>query len=121
MEYLVREDGTRGFVFYSLGNFISAQTDNFNLVGEIADFNIVVDGVTNEVSIQNVGVIPVINHYDDGNFSNMRLYPYSMYTEELANGHGVPYAPKGTAKDFGMDVIDRIIENNIPMEFRKLD
>lgn len=121
MEYIEKEDGGRGFVFYSLGNFISAQTDNFNLIGEIADFDIVVDGETNEVSIENVGVIPVINHYDDGNFSNMRLYPYNMYTSELADSHGVPYAPKGTAKDFGMDVIDRIIEENIPEEFRKLD
>lgn len=121
MEYLTRDDGTKGFVFYSLGNFISAQTDNFNLVGEIADFDIVVDGVSNEVSVENIGVIPVINHYDDGSFSNMRLYPYSMYTDELADSHGVPYAPQGTAKDFGMDVIDRIIENNIPEEFRKLD
>ena len=121
MEYVENEDGSRGFVFYSLGNFISAQTDNFNLIGEIANFDIVVDGITNELSIENVGVIPVINHYDDGSFSNMRLYPYNMYTDELADSHGVPYAPKGTAKDFGMDVIDRIIEENIPEEFRKLD
>lgn len=121
MEYITRSDGTQGFVFYSLGNFISAQTDNFNLVGEIADFDVVVDGVTNEVTLENVGVIPVINHYDDGSFSNMRLYPYSMYTAELADGHGVPYAPMGTAKNFSMDVIDSIINANIPEEFRKLD
>lgn len=121
MEYITRTDGTQGFVFYSLGNFISAQTDNFNLVGEIADFEIVVDGETEAVTIENIGVIPVINHYDDGVFSNMRLYPYNMYTEELAQGHGVPYAPMGTAKNFGMDVINAIVEANIPAEFRKLD
>lgn len=121
MEYITRSDGSKGFVFYSLGNFISAQTDNFNLVGEIADFDIVVDGETNEVLLENVGVIPVINHYDDGSFSNMRLYPYNMYTSELADSHGVPYAPAGTAKNFSMDVIDSIINENIPAEFRKLD
>lgn len=121
MEWKTRSDGTRGFVFYSLGNFISAQTDNFNLVGEIADFDVVIDGETNAVTLDDVGVIPVINHYDDGSFSNMRLYPYNMYTAELADSHGVPYAPAGTAKNFGMDVINRIIEENIPVEFRKLD
>ncbi|MBQ9956119.1 MAG: CapA family protein, partial [Ruminococcus sp.] len=92
MEFITRTDGTKGFVYYSLGNFISAQTDNFNLVGEIADFDVVIDGETNEVTLENVGAIPVINHYDDGSFSNMRLYPYNMYTSELADGHGVPYA-----------------------------
>lgn len=121
MEYITRTDGTQGFVFYSLGNFISAQTDNFNLVGEIADFEIVVNEETDAVTIENIGVIPVINHYDDGTFSNMRLYPYNMYTEELALGHGVPYAPMGTAKNFSMDVINNIVEANIPEEFRKLD
>lgn len=121
MEYLTRADGTQGFVYYSLGNFISAQTDNFNLVGEIADLDITVDGDTGAVTLENVGAIPVINHYDDGSFSNMRLYPYNMYTSELADSHGVPYAPAGTAKNFGMDVIDSIIEANIPAEFRKLD
>lgn len=121
MEYITRSDGTQGFVFYSLGNFISAQTDNFNLVGEIADFDVVIDGETNEVALENVGVIPVINHYDDGSFSNMRLYPYNMYKSELADSHGVPYAPAGTAKNFSMDVVDSIINENIPAEFRKLD
>lgn len=121
MEFLTRPDGTQGFVYYSLGNFICAQTDNFNLVGELADFDIVVDGETNEVTLENVGAIPTIVHYDDGNFSNMRIYPYSMYTAELAAGHGVPYAPWGTAKDFSMDVVNRIVEENIPEEFRKLD
>lgn len=121
MEFITRSDGTKGFVYYSLGNFISAQTDNFNLVGEIADFDVVVDGETGEITLENVGAIPVINHYDDGSFSNMRLYPYNMYTSELANGHGVPYAPMGTAKNFGMDVVDSIINANIPAEFRKLD
>ncbi len=121
MEFITRSDGTQGFVYYSLGNFISAQTDNFNLVGEIADFDVVIDGQTNEVTLENVGAIPVINHYDDGSFSNMRLYPYNMYTSELADGHGVPYAPMGTAKNFGMDVVDSIINANIPEEFRKLD
>ena len=121
MEYITREDGSRGFVYYSLGNFISAQTDNFNVVGEIADFTVVVDGETGDVTLEDVYAIPVINHYDDGKFSNMRLYPYNMYTSELADTHGLPYAPLGTAKSFNMEVIDNIIENNIPEEFRKLD
>lgn len=122
MEWIQREDGTKGFVYYSMGNFVCAQTDNFNLVGELADFDIVIDGETNELTLENVGAIPTIVHYDDGNFSNMRLYSYSQYTPELAAGHGVPYAiPQGTYRDFGWDVVNRIISDAIPEEFRKLD
>ncbi len=121
MEYLERDNGSRGFVFYSLGNFISAQTDNFNTVGEIASLSLEKDMVTGEIKVDDIEVTPVITHYDDGSFTNLRLYPYSMYTSELADSHGLPYAPAGTAKTYSMDVINKIIEENIPEEFRKLD
>lgn len=119
MEYLTRSDGTRGFVFYSLGNFISAQTDNFNVVGEMGEFDLVLDE-TGKLSVEDVTCMPVITHYDDAAFSNLRLYPYDLYTPQLAASHGLPYAPMGTAKSFSMDVIDRIVEANFPAEFRKL-
>lgn len=122
MEYLTREDGTQGFVFYSLGNFISAQTDNFNVVGEMANFNIVKNGETGAVTVEDIGVMPVITHYEDS-FSNLRLYPYNLYTPELADSHALPYthAPRETAKDFGMDVINAIVDANIPKEYQWLE
>ena len=122
MEYIPREDGTQGFVFYSMGNFISAQTDNFNMVGEMNSFNLVKHGDTGKVTVEDVKCKPVITHYDAG-FANLRLYPYDLYTTELADAHALPYthAYPETAKDFGKGVIDAIIENNIPAEFRDLD
>ena len=69
----------------------------------------------------NVGCIPVITHYDNGSFANLRLYPYNMYTPELAASHGLPYAPMGTAKTFNMDVVNWIINENIPAEFQRLN
>lgn len=122
MEWITREDGTKGFVYYSMGNFICAQTDNFNLVGEIPEFDLVLDGETNELTLENVKCVPTIVHYDDGKFANMRVYPYSKYTPELAASHGIPNAePKGTYPTFGWDIINNIIEENIPEEFRDLD
>ena len=122
MEWITRPDGTKGFVFYSMGNFICAQTDNFNVVGEIPDFDIVVDGATNEVRIEDIGVIPHIVHYESPDFANMKLYPYSMYTPELAARHGLPYAiPQGTYTSFGWDVVNDIIDTAIPKEFQKLN
>lgn len=121
MEWIERNDGTKGFVYYSMGNFICAQTDNFNVVGEMPDFDIVIDGETNELRLENVGCIPTIIHYEE-DFSNMKIYPYSKYSPELAERHGLPYAvPQGTYTEFGWDVINRIIDEQIPEEFRKLD
>ena len=121
MEYITRTDGTQGFVFYSMGNFISAQTDNFNMIGEMCTFDLVKNGETGMVTVEDVGVIPVITHYDNGNFANLRLYPYNMYTPQLAASHGLPYAPMGSAKTFNMDVVNSIIAANIPQEYQLLE
>ncbi len=118
MEYITRSDGTKGFVFYSLGNFISAQTDNFNMIGGMAEFEL--KRTNGEVTVEQVQVTPLITHYDDGNLSNLRVYPYYMYTGELVSGHGVPNSPWGTAKSWSWDVISKIVEDNIPEEFRRL-
>ncbi|MDE5835244.1 MAG: CapA family protein, partial [Ruminococcus sp.] len=76
MEWIERDDGTRGFVYYSIGNFICCQTDNFNLIGEMPDFDIVVDGATGEVRLEDVGCIPNIIHYEAGDYNNLGVYPY---------------------------------------------
>ncbi len=122
MEWIEREDGTKGFVFYSMGNFICCQTDNFNLVGEMPDFDIVVDGATGEVRLEDVGVIPNIIHYEVGDFANLAVYPYSKYTPEMAAAHGIAYAvPAGTYNYFSYDILNEIIDAAIPKEFQKLD
>lgn len=122
MEWIEREDGSKGFVFYSVGNFICCQTDNFNLVGEMPDFDIVVDGETGEVRLEDVGVIPNIIHYEPGDYSNLGVYPYSKYTPEMAAAHGISSAiPAGTYNYFSYDVLNQIIDDAIPKEFQKLD
>ena len=122
MEWIERDDGTRGFVYYSIGNFICCQTDNFNLIGEMPDFDIVVDGATGEVRLEDVGCIPNIIHYEAGDYNNLGVYPYSKYSPELAEIHGIPYAvPAGNYPDFSWDIINQIIDENIPKEFQKLD
>ena len=51
----------------------------------------------------------------------MRIYPYNMYTPELAASHGIPYAvPRGNYPDFSWDIINNIINESIPLEFQKL-
>ncbi|MDE7363604.1 MAG: CapA family protein [Ruminococcus sp.] len=122
MEWITRDDGTKGFVYYSIGNFICCQTDNFNLIGEMPDFDIVIDGATGEVRLEDVGCIPNIIHYEVGDYNNLAVYPYSKYSPELADVHGIPYAvPAGTYTSFSWDILNQIIDESIPKEFQKLD
>lgn len=117
MEYLTRPDGSQGFVFYSLGNFISGQTDNFNMVGGMGEFRICRDDQGN-IKIQDVGLTPLINHYESG-MTNVQVYPYDQYTSELLEQHYIPYAPSGNYKSWNWEIIDNIIEENVPEQYRK--
>lgn len=118
MEYITRLDGTEGFVYYSLGNFISGQTDNFNMVGGMAKFDIV--KANGSVKIENPTLTPLITQYETGGLTDVRVYPYYLYTKDLAAQHGIPYSPMGTAKNWSMDVVDTIIENNVPETYQRL-
>lgn len=119
MEYLTRPDGTQGFVYYSLGNFISGQTDNFNMVGGMAKFDIVKENGI--VTIQNPTLTPVITQYETGGLKDVRVYPYYLYTDELVANHGVPYSPVGTQKSWSWDIVNTIIQNNVPEEYQRLE
>lgn len=121
MEYLTRPDGTQGFVFYSLGNFISSQTYNINLIGEIAEFDIETD-IENNVSVKNVQVSPVITHFEGTDYEELRVIPYRDYTEELCSAHGLPQV-SGIApyNEWSMEKIKEIIDTGIPAEYQKLD
>lgn len=75
MEWIEREDGTKGFVFYSMGNFICCQTDNFNLVGEMPDFDIVVDGATGEFALKMWELFRILSIMKSGILQILRYTP----------------------------------------------
>ena len=85
-EWIEREDGTKGFVFYCLGNFVSAMSDPLGMIGGIGDLYVEMDPVTREITISSPKLIPIISHFGSG-FSNVTIYPYSDYTAELAAAH----------------------------------
>ena len=114
MEYLDKPDGGKAFVAYSLGNFISAQARNLQMVGALIDLNVRKELATGNIIIEDIKAIPIITHYE-ANYANIRNYPYSLYTTELANSHGVRV--NGW---FDMDFINKLVDENIPEEFRCL-
>lgn len=115
MEFIKRNDGTPVLVAYSLGNFISAQDVNNRMIGGVLDFNVRKNGVTEEITIEDVKFIPVVTHYDWG-FADIRVYPFSEYTKELADAHGVR-----AKSDFSYDFIVKTLTDNISKEFLVMD
>ena len=63
---------------------------------------------TGMITLSDANAVPLINHYDY-NYQNVRIYPFSEYTEELASKHGCA----GTSYKY----FEKLIKENIPTEY----
>jgi len=89
----IRSDKHDTLVYYSLGNFVSAD-DDISRTGETFDnayqigllSTLEVDKDKNGIYIKNVKAKPVINYYDT-NMRNFQLVPFSEYDEDLEKSH----------------------------------
>ncbi len=108
MEYIEKENGEQAFVFYCLGNFISAMDNPCSMVEMLGRITVTKNLRTGDITLSDANAVPLINHYDSG-YRNVRIYPFSEYTPELGAMHGCT----GTSYDF----FDRVIRENIPEEF----
>lgn len=89
IEYIERQGEQPTLVIYSLGNFISGQHGAKNMVAGALRVTISKDYQKDPlVSISKVEFVPTITHFGSG-ISNLQIYPFSEYTEELAQNHGV--------------------------------
>lgn len=111
MEYIERDDGTKGFVYYGLGNFVSAQSNPKALVGMLGDLTVTKNLDTGDISIENVKAIPIITQYGY-NYSNIHIVPYSEYTDEMLAEHGID--------EFTQKSIDKVI-SYIPEEYLSVE
>ncbi len=116
MEWKTASDGTRTLVIYSLGNLISTQYDNMNLVGGIVTFDIVKDKAGN-ITIENPIYNPTVTHYNKQRLG-LQVYLMEDYTEELVALHGCPnYGQTADRKIWTMDKIRGFAKNNVASEF----
>lgn len=114
-EWMTGADGRSAFVTYSLGNFISAQSSPDNMIGAILDITIEKttqpDG-TVSIRLKDPALYPVVTQYENA-YSNIRVYLYRDYTDELGAAHG----------NFALsrDYIQTVLTGSIDAEFLKLD
>lgn len=105
-------------VFYSLGNFTSAdedvsragkEFDNAYQVGLLAKLKILKEN--NEIVIKDIKTEPIINYYD-ADFRHFELIPYALYNADYEKNH---YRYN---QNFTRDFIKRMYEQVIAPEFR---
>jgi len=73
-------------IYYSLGNFLSAQDHNENMVGGMASFTLNYDFDTQTTTFTDVKYIPTITWYS-ADYLTFRTYALPEYSDELASSH----------------------------------
>lgn len=120
IEWITTEEtGHQTLVAYSLGNFLSAQAYNRNMVGIALTFElhqtVDPDGTRHPATVNEVKAYPTVTHYDNG-YHNIRDYMFRDYTEELAAQHGTRQR-----STFSLEYITELCQQQIAPEFLVLD
>jgi len=118
MEWKKASDGSETLVIYSLGNLMSSQLDNKNLVGGIVTFDIV-KNKAGKLSIENPIFNPTVTHYNKQRYG-LQVYMLEDYTAELAALHGTPVqcnAPVSINGVWTMERIEKFVTDAITGDF----
>ena len=114
IEQLTSTDGkSTGYVIYSLGNFISAQSAGDNLIGGVLSITFEKEQLSGVVTISKPVLTPIVTHYETAWQKNLELYPLSEYTQELAQSHGVVR----NTPAFSLEYIHQMLESVIGDEY----
>ena len=113
--WLTGANGNTTFIVYSLGNFINAQSSRDNVIGAILD--VYFDKTTQpdgsvSIAIRDPKLHCVISQYEAG-YKNIRVIPYSQYTDELGAAHG--------EFTLSCEYIESMLRSTIDEEFLTLD
>ena len=113
--WLTGANGNTTFIVYSLGNFINAQSSRDNVIGAILD--VYFDKTTQpdgsvSIAIRDPKLHCVISQYEAG-YKNIRVIPYSQYTDELGAAHG--------EFTLSREYIESMLRSTIDEEFLTLD
>jgi poly-gamma-glutamate synthesis protein (capsule biosynthesis protein) len=109
-EWLEAENGNKTLVYYSLGNFISAQTPYYNMIGGLASFNIIKeDG--KEPYAADALYIPTMTYFDS-DYRNSTVYTLEDFPEEMIKTHG-----RSSVREMSKEQLVRSVTDNIDGEF----
>lgn len=90
-------------VIYSLGNFMSAQVDKYNMVEGLISFDII--KTPQDTFLDNLTFVPIINYYTTG-FTGFNVYTLSDYKEKgLENTHKL-----GVTAEYAEKLINQVVD-----------
>lgn len=107
VEFIETKEQTT-LVYYSLGNFISAQDSNVTMVGGMANFRLNYDFNTQKTTFSEVKFIPTIT-WISPDLRQYRTTTIHEYNDELATNHFISANGMDISKDWVQQYVSSII------------
>ena len=117
VDYLTGSGGNETLVIYSLGNFLSSQNVNDQMLGGMARFKISFNKANDEVSFKDVAFWPTITYIGD-NYQTYQVYALKDYTDELANQHMLHvYGGQDTSREYFINRVNEIMNDKVELVY----
>lgn len=120
MDYVTGKDGNKTLVIYSMGNFISAQATDINMLGLMPMWTINFNTKTKEVTLSDVKVYPTVTYVgglemnQDGYMTVYETYTLQEYNNDLGNTHYVKiYYGGDTSKEFFINLVNQVMNDKV--------
>lgn len=110
VDWVTSVDGQKVFVAYSLGNFLSAQSDNINMLGLAVKFSVKLE--EENVSVENVQVLPtvtIINGPWNSTQGDFNVKFLKDYTDEDAVNHSLTSIGVDMSRQYFLDQVNQIL------------
>lgn len=117
VDYLKGVNGNDTLVIYSLGNFISAQSDNFKMLGGMARFHVVYNKTKDLVSFKDVEFLPTVTLIQD-NFHVYHTYALKDYTDEMASQHTLHVTEgQDVSRQYFIDLVESVMNDKVKIVY----
>ena len=117
MDYIKGKDGNETLVMYSLGNFVSAQDENYRMLGGMAKWNISYNKTKDKVSFENVQFVPTIMQIEN-NFHDYRTYTLQDYNDTLASKHTLQVSKgQDMSRQYFIDLVNEVMNDKIEIVY----
>lgn len=117
MDYVTGKKGNNTLVIYSLGNFLSAQDDQDNMLGGMARWTIEYNKTKKETTIKDVSFLPTVT-YIGGNFEVYRTYALKDYTNELAASHTITnYYNQDVTREYFVNKVNEVMNHKVDIVY----
>jgi poly-gamma-glutamate synthesis protein (capsule biosynthesis protein) len=109
--WIERKDGAKTLVYFSLGNFISAQNKKPRALGGMA--RIVLRKKGDALVYDDAKLLGLVTHFEKG-YVNFKVYPLDDYTQELAKRHALSAKPE----NLDLTYLQKLYGSIVPKTFQ---